>query len=90
MTAPLDEQDPLPENKWFWRRLFAYVVTAVALGLVGWIVSKLASPEPLAHIAYWLIGLCALLATYYLIAPSAEHVVRMVGHIKGKAPRADA
>ncbi len=77
-----DLQDPLPESQWKFRRAFTYAVTIICLLLVGWIVHKLASGEHLAGVAYSLIGLCALLATYYLIAPSAETLAKIIGHFK--------
>ncbi|MDM8352907.1 hypothetical protein [Brevundimonas diminuta] len=76
--AEINPQDPLPEASWFWRRWFTYVVTIACLGGVGWIIHKLADGVHLAGVAYALIGLCALLATYYLIAPAAEHIVKLV------------
>lgn len=77
-----DPQDPLPEAQWTFRRWFTYGVTIASLAGVGWIISKLSDGSHLAGIAYSLIGLAALLATYYLIAPSAEHVVRLLGELK--------
>jgi inner membrane protein involved in colicin E2 resistance len=78
MTAPHDPQDPLPESTWTFRRWFTYGVTVASLAGVGWIIHKLADGQHLAGVAYGLIGLSALLATYYLIAPSAEHVVKII------------
>jgi len=75
-----DHRDPLPESQWKFRRAFTYVISIVSLFLVGWIVHKLAEGEHLAGVAYGLIGLCALLATYYLIAPSAEALAKIIGH----------
>lgn len=72
-----DPQDPLPEATWSYRRWFTYGVTIACLAGVSWIIHKLAEGQHLAGVAYGLIGLCALLATYYLIAPSAEHVVKL-------------
>lgn len=73
-----DPQDPLPEASWTFRRWFTYAVTLIALILIGWIVAKLTEGVHLAGVAYGLIGLVALFATYYLIAPSAEHVVKLL------------
>jgi hypothetical protein len=73
-----DLQDPLPEGHWTFRRWFTFVLSAVCLALVAWIVHKLNDGGPLAGVAYCLIGLVALVVTYYLIAPSAEHITRIV------------
>lgn len=73
-----DPQDPLPEAHWTWRRAFTWGLTIICLILIAWIVRKLSTGEHLAGVAYGLIGLIALFATYYLIAPSAEHIVKLL------------
>lgn len=73
-----DQQDPLPESSWKHRRWFSFGVTIACLVGVGWIIHKLVEAAHLAGVAYGLIALAALLATYYLIAPSAEHVVKLI------------
>lgn len=73
-----DPQDPLPESHWTFRRWFTYIVSLVCLAGVGWIIHKISEGQHLAGVAYALVGLCALLATYYLIAPSAEHIIKVV------------
>ncbi len=78
----VDSQDPLPESNFFWRRWFAWVFTIAPLGLLVYIVRLLgqypASIDALHEIALWLIGLAGTLATYYMIAPSAEQIVKIV------------
>lgn len=74
-----DNQNPLPEASWTYRRIFTFVVMLLSLGGVGWIINKLSDGEHLAGVAYGLLGLCSLLATYYLIAPAAEHIARLAG-----------
>lgn len=74
----VDPQDALPENTWGWRRLFIYGATIVGLILLAVIVHKVSEGEYLAGIAYGLIGLIAWLATLYLIAPSGEHIARIL------------
>jgi uncharacterized membrane protein YfcA len=66
------------EMKWTWRRLFVFVVTVIALSVVAWIVHKLDDADGLKNLAQWLIGLIAMLSTYYLIGPTAEHIVAAV------------
>ena len=75
-----DPQDPLPESGFFWRRIATYIVSLTVLWMLRYIVvalRALESPDGLVTVAQWLIGLLALLLTYYLIAPSAEHIVRL-------------
>lgn len=83
---PVDIQDPLPESSWLWRRVFVFVVTAVVLwflwgamdrlGNVAMIDPRLGVPA-LLSLCKWIISLTILMSTYYLIAPSAEQVVKM-------------
>ncbi len=82
-----DEQDPVPESKWLFRRIYAYAVTLACLFGVGWVINKLVEAQHLAGVAYGLIALCALLATYYLIAPSAEHIVSIVTRLSAAVRR---
>lgn len=70
-------QDPPPEPKWGWRRFYTFLVTVVGLGLVGWIIHKIAPGVPGAGIAYGLIGLVGWIGTLYLVGPSADEVARI-------------
>lgn len=75
-----DPQDPLPESGFFYRRITTWVVGITVLALLWFIVVALRALEQgdgLVTVAKWLIGLLALVLTYYLIAPSAEHIVRL-------------
>lgn len=78
-----DPQDPLPEGRWLYRRLFTWGLTIFACGLLAFIVHKLEGDAPaLQSMFQWTIGLIALLATYYLIAPSAEQLAKIVASMK--------
>lgn len=75
-----DLQDPLPESSFLYRRITVWVVGIVILALLWYNVHALRHLEHgdgLVTISQWLIALLGLLLTYYLIAPSAEHIVRM-------------
>ena len=79
--ADLDAQDPLPESGFLYRRITVWVVCIAILGLLWFNVHALRALEHgdgLVEISKWLIVLIGLILTYYLIAPSAEHIVRMV------------
>lgn len=76
MTTPV-------ESQWKFRRIFTYGVTAIALILLAVIVAR-AEAGDLKTVAWALILLIALLATYYLIAPTAEHIVAAIAAWKGK------
>lgn len=80
-NSDLDAQDPLPESGFLYRRVTVWVVSITILALLWFNVHALRALEHgdgLVEISKWLIVLLALILTYYLIAPSAEHIVRMV------------
>lgn len=88
-TSPpsVDLQDPLPEASWLWRRVFTFVAMSVLLGFVYFGMTHLAatalqSPtagiEALKDVIRYLLLFAWLLATYYLLAPSAEQLVKLV------------
>lgn len=70
-------QDPPPESKWFWRRLYTFMVTILSLAGVGFMIYKLAPGMIGVGIAYGLIALVGWMATLYLVAPSADEVARI-------------
>lgn len=95
MTVPTVDHDPLPEASWFWRRIFTFAVTAAILWMVWGAITRLGTTAVMAPT----IGIPALLSlcksllyftfamvTYYMVAPSAEQIVKMVqvaGMLKG-------
>lgn len=85
--SPVDMQDPLPEASWLWRRVFVFVVTTVLLVFVWFVVEHLAVTallwprggiEALKDVARYLLLFAWMLATYYLLAPSAEQLTKLV------------
>lgn len=101
ITSPAvaDVQDPLPESKWFWRRLFVFLtVTAVLYMTWGWgdrlsdiaiiAVGKDAGQaataiKALLSAMHWTIGFAGLTTTFYLVAPSAEQTAKMMSIVRG-------
>lgn len=78
--AELDAQDPLPESGFLYRRITVWVVCITILSLLWFNVHALRAlqhGDGLVEISKWLIVLIGLILTYYLIAPSAEHIVRI-------------
>lgn len=87
LSVTTDLQDPLPESSWFWRRVFVFTVTAAVLWMLWGAITQLgnvALVEPrsgvpaLLSLCKWIIGMTALMATYYMVAPSAEQLTKMV------------
>lgn len=83
----VDPQDPLPESNFLWRRVFAYVIVAALLGLVGWHVGTVGAValngsetaiSGLVELLRLMLWLVAMVATYYLLAPSAEQIIKLV------------
>lgn len=71
-----DPQDPLPEQSWLWRRIYTYGGTVAALALLAWVVARLPA-DLLQPVAFGLMGLVALYALVYLIAPSAVDIAKI-------------
>lgn len=80
-SVKIDAQDPLPENNFFWRRVFSWAITLLCLAFVAYVLESLHSLGAAEYIFYlgkYLIGLVTLLVTYYMIAPSAEQIAKMI------------
>lgn len=97
--SEIDPQDPLPEPTWLWRRLFVYAVSIVFLVLIWVGVHRLAEAamlEPsrgigaLLSAVQWLIAALICVITYYLVAPSAEQIVKMIQAARLQRTRIDA
>lgn len=80
-------QDPLPEANWLWRRVYVCAVTAACLWMLWGLVDRVgtvAVMRPTTGIAAlivitkWVIGLLGVVITYYLLAPSAEQITKMI------------
>lgn len=80
-------QDPLPESNWFWRRWFVFTVTIFFSYLLwdyGDRISAVAMLQPaigvpaLARLMVWYVITIQIMALFYLVAPSAEQVIKMV------------
>lgn len=83
----IDTQDPLPESNWLYRRWFTFIVTSIAIigialityGIYGMRVSH--EEQVIDHFyseIWWLLILLWIIVTYYMVAPSAEQVAKMV------------
>lgn len=68
----------LSESSFKFRRIFSYALSVVILALLTFIVATIEDATALERIAIWLIGLLALVITYYMVAPTAEHIVQAI------------
>lgn len=80
-----DPQDPLPEGQWLFRRIFTWTLTVLLLGLLAWMAWRMPA-DALQPVALWLIGLIALVVTYYLLAPSAAELARIFAELRIRLP----
>lgn len=80
-TGAVDVQDPLPEQDWTWRRTYTYALTLTSCIGVGYALHTLhdlRDANAVYGIAKWMLGIIAMLATYYMVAPSAEQIVKLI------------
>lgn len=87
-TKPtVDLQDPLPEASWLWRRVFVFATTAAVFWMLWGAIDRLAAVAlaaptlgvpALLSLCKWIIGFSGLMATYYMVAPSAEQIVKLL------------
>lgn len=82
-----DPQDPLPESRFLFRRIFSYglvLLLLLATAGHGWLIGEAAlagnqtAIAGLINLAWWDRVLIGLITTYYLLAPSAEQITRIV------------
>lgn len=80
-TLQVDIQDPLPETNWFWRRVYTFVLSVASLAFVGYGLAALhglKDAEAIYRVTRYMIGVHVLLITYYMVAPSAEQIVKLI------------
>jgi hypothetical protein len=76
-----DPHDPLPESTFLWRRLTTWVVCVALLVLIYVNVLSLAAMQESAGIVKvtgWLCLLLWIALTYYMVAPSAEQITKVI------------
>lgn len=80
-TAQVDVQDPLPETNWFWRRVYTFVLSLVSVGMIWYgleVLTSLGDGDSVYRVTRYMIGVHVLLITYYMVAPSAEQIVKLI------------
>lgn len=80
-TARVDVQDPLPETNWFWRRVYTFTLSLISIALVIYgaqVLHELKDNENVYRVTRYMIGVHVLLITYYMLAPSAEQMVKLI------------
>ena len=68
----------LPESNFIWRRLFSYALAVGLLLLLSVVVYQISESRDLADTAFWLMVLLWWVITFYMVAPSAEQIARII------------
>lgn len=79
----MNGQDPLPESQWLFRRIYTWSLTVALLAVLAAVVWRM-PPAQLQLVALWVIGLLGLVVTYYLLAPSAPELARLVAELRSR------
>lgn len=80
-TVQVDVQDPLPETNWFWRRVYTFVLSLVSVAFIWYgfeALFDMRQPDALYRLTRYMIGVHVLLITFYMVAPSAEQIVKLI------------
>ncbi len=80
-TAQVDVQDPLPETNWFWRRVYTFVLSLVSVAFIWYgfeALFDMRQPDSIYRLTRYMIGVHILLITFYMVAPSAEQIVKLI------------
>lgn len=80
-TSRVDVQDPLPETNWFWRRVYTFALSLISVAFIWYGIEALydlRQPDAIYRVTRYMIGVHVLLITYYMLAPSAEQLVKLV------------
>lgn len=77
----IDPQDPLPETNWFWRRVYTFALSLISLAFIWYgleALNAMRQPQHVFSITRYMVGVHVLLITFYMLAPSAEQIVKLV------------
>lgn len=80
-TVTVDVQDPLPEQDWFWRRTFSFGLSIACIGFIWYGIEALwdlRQPEAIYRVTRYMIGVLAMVILFYMVAPSAEQIVKLI------------
>ena len=80
-TTGIDQQDPLPETNWFWRRVFTFAFALISVAFIWYGLEALWALKDGDHIyslTRYMIGVHVILILFYMVAPSAEQIVKLI------------
>ena len=79
----MNEDKPMAEGRWLWRRLFVFAVSLGVWRLLDQAVGR-AEAAGLPRLAEGLRTLLGLVLVLYLVAPTAQQIVAVVADLKLK------
>lgn len=83
----VDAQDPLPEATWFFRRIFVFGLSVALLAMIWFKIDAVADVARagsetaiagLVALLKWCLATIGALILFYLLAPSAEQLTRLI------------
>jgi hypothetical protein len=80
-TARVDVQDPLPETSWLWRRIYVFTFSMISVAFILYGLQSLhemQNAEGVYRVSRYMIGIHAMLILFYMLAPSAEQIVKLI------------
>lgn len=75
----------LAEGRWLWRRLYVFGCTVALWVLLAEAIARTDQTQALV-VARGLMGLQALTLVLYLVAPSAQQLIAMLGSLRPRLP----
>lgn len=81
----IDVQDPLPETNWFWRRVYTFALSLISVAFIWFgleALNQMREPQLVYSVTRYMIGVHVLLITFYMLAPSAEQMVKLIQSAK--------
>lgn len=80
-TVRVDVQDPLPETSWLWRRIYVFTFSMISVAFILYGLESLhglRDAEAVYRITRYMIAIHAMLILFYMVAPSAEQIVKLI------------
>lgn len=68
----------LPESNFKFRRIFSYSLATALLALIALAVWRIDDQSVLKDVVFWLVIALWWVITFYMVAPSAEQIARII------------
>ena len=77
----MTEENPMPEARWLWRRLYVFALTFGVWLLLGRAVMR-TPVDSLPRLTEGLMMLQALTLVLYLVAPTTQQIIGLLANLK--------